>query len=203
MMRRDNSGIAFIDLIFNVLIGFVFLFVIALILINPITKDEGPPVKAEFLITLEWPDESKADIDLWVQHNNNPGVGFSNREQQHIHLDRDDLGIKNDYYTVDGIRQTLLINKEVINLRGIVQGNYYIVAHAYSLRKENNIPIKIKIIKLNPYAEVYSKQEIVVHDRQIVRFHAFSIDNEGTVEEIFDHSLDIVPLEFKNFRGGW
>ena len=202
MMRRDNnSNIAFIDLIFNVLIGFVFLFVIALILINPITKDEGPPVKAEYMITLEWPDESKADIDLWVQHNSNPGVGFSNKEQDHIHLDRDDLGDKNDTYTVDGVEQTLLLNKEVINLRGIVQGNYYIVAHAYNIRKENNIPVKIKVIKLNPYAEVYSKQEIVVHARQIIRFHAFRLDNEGIVEEIFDHSLDVVPVEFKNGFG--
>ena len=201
MKREHNSNIPFIDLIFNVLIGFVFLFVIALILINPITKDEGPPVKAEFMIILEWHDESKADIDLWIQHNKNRSVGFSNKEQDHIHLDRDDLGHKNDFYTVDGVQQVLYLNKEVITLRGVVQGNYYIVAHGYNLREEQNIPVKIKIIKLNPYSEVYTKEETVVHDRQIVRFHAFRLDSEGIVEEIFDHNLDVVPREFKHGYG--
>lgn len=202
MSRRDyTSNISFIDLIFNILIGFVFLFMVALMLINPITKDEGPPVKAEFIIVLEWPDESTADIDLWVQHNNNPSVGFSNKEKDHIHLDRDDLGHKNDHYIVDGVKKTLLINKEVITLRGIVPGDYYVVAHGYNLRDETEIPVKIKIIKINPYAEVYSAKQTLVHNRQILRFHAFRLDDEGNVEEIFDHSLDVVPVTFQNGYG--
>ena len=36
--RRQGSNLAFNDLLFNVLIGFVMLFVIAFLLINPIAK---------------------------------------------------------------------------------------------------------------------------------------------------------------------
>ena len=55
--RRLGSGLAFNDLLFNVLIGFVMLFIIAFLLINPITKKADIPVKAEFIITIEWEDE--------------------------------------------------------------------------------------------------------------------------------------------------
>ena len=36
--RSYGSQVAFIDLLFNTLVGFVFLFVMAFILINPIAK---------------------------------------------------------------------------------------------------------------------------------------------------------------------
>ncbi len=38
--RRQGSNLAFNDLLFNVLIGFVMLFVIAFLLINPIAKKQ-------------------------------------------------------------------------------------------------------------------------------------------------------------------
>ena len=67
--RRTGSNLAFNDLLFNVLIGFVMLFVIAFLLINPIAKKADIPVKAEFVIVLEWDNESHTDLDLWVQLN--------------------------------------------------------------------------------------------------------------------------------------
>ena len=62
-----GSNLSFNDLLFNVLVGFVMLFVIAFLLINPITKKSDIPVKAEFLIVLSWPADAADDIDLWVQ----------------------------------------------------------------------------------------------------------------------------------------
>ena len=54
------------DLLFNVLVGFVLLFILAFMLINPITKKAEIPKKAEIMVMLEWEDKSKDDIDLWV-----------------------------------------------------------------------------------------------------------------------------------------
>ena len=68
-MRRDRykTSIAFIDLLFNITIGLAMLFIIAFLMINPITKKGDIEYKAEFMITLSWPTESYDDIDLYVK----------------------------------------------------------------------------------------------------------------------------------------
>ena len=72
--RRQGSNLAFNDLLFNVLIGFVMLFVIAFLLINPIAKKADIPVKAEFIVVLEWDEDASDDIDLWMQLDTNKPV---------------------------------------------------------------------------------------------------------------------------------
>ena len=71
--KRDKfkSSIGFTDMLFNLLVGFVFLFVIAFILINPPVKKSDAPKKAEYIITLEWEDDSHDDVDLWVKEPGN------------------------------------------------------------------------------------------------------------------------------------
>ena len=66
-IRTYGSQIAFIDLLFNTLVGFVFLFVLAFILINPVAKKANVEVIEEFIITTQWPDNSEDDIDTWVK----------------------------------------------------------------------------------------------------------------------------------------
>ena len=58
-----KSSLAFTDLLFNVLIGFAFMFIIAFLLINPVEKDAEIEAKAEFMIIMEWDDQSAYDID--------------------------------------------------------------------------------------------------------------------------------------------
>ena len=64
--RSYGSQVAFIDLLFNTLVGFVFLFILAFILINPIAKKSDIEVVAEFIVKINWPDASPDDIDLWM-----------------------------------------------------------------------------------------------------------------------------------------
>ena len=54
---RYKSTLAFTDLLFNILIGFAFLFIIAFILINPITLASSVKAKAEFMVIMEWEDK--------------------------------------------------------------------------------------------------------------------------------------------------
>ena len=54
---RYRSSFGFIDLLFNMLIGFVFLFMLAFLLINPVAKKETIKPKAEYFIELEWDGE--------------------------------------------------------------------------------------------------------------------------------------------------
>ena len=64
---RFKSTTGLNDLLFNLLVGFVFLFVVAFLLINPPTKKEEAPKKAEYLIIIEWDEGINDDVDLWGQ----------------------------------------------------------------------------------------------------------------------------------------
>ena len=64
---RYKSTFGFIDLLFNLLVGFTFLFMLAFILINPVAKKETLDPKAEYLIIMTWEDYSSSDIDLWIK----------------------------------------------------------------------------------------------------------------------------------------
>jgi len=198
MSKKKNrtiigSNLSFNDLLFNVLVGFVMLFVIAFLLINPITKKSDIPVKAEFLIVLSWPADAADDIDLWVQRDTEKPVGFSNRENTPLHLDRDDLGRTNDKVIIDGKATTINVNRETTTIRGIVPGDYFVAVHYYSMTTIEDLPYTVTVMKVNPFRELYSITGTLTSRREIQRLPAFSIDKDGSVTEIFRHFKKIVP----------
>lgn len=195
MARRLNTNLSFVDLLFNVLIGFVMLFVIAFLLINPISKKADIPNKAEFVITLEWTKTLPDDVDLWIQRDDDKPVGFSNREGTPLHLDRDDLGHLNDKIIIDGRTVIVQSNRETATIRGIVSGNYYIAIHAYTKRTVPPIDYTVTVLKVNPFREVYSLSGTLINKRQVKRLPAFTVDKEGNVTEIFQHFKKVVPMD--------
>ena len=64
---KYKSTIGFIDILFNILVGFAFLFIVAFLLIKPEAKREDFDRKAEFIIVMEWDSERQDDIDLYVE----------------------------------------------------------------------------------------------------------------------------------------
>jgi len=188
-----GSNLSFNDLLFNVLIGFVMLFVIAFLLINPITKKSDIPVKAEYLIVLTWDIEANDDVDLWVQRDSTNPVGFSNREKTPLHLDRDDLGSTNDSVIIDGVTKIINTNRETITIRGKVPGDYFVAVHYYSKTTKGPLPYTVTVMKVNPYKELYSISGELNVRREKQRLPAFGVDKDGNVTEIFSHYKDIVP----------
>lgn len=188
-----GSNLSFNDLLFNVLVGFVMLFVIAFLLINPITKKSDIPVKAEFLIILNWPAEVADDIDLWVQRDSDKPVGFSNRENTPLHLDRDDLGRVNDSIIIDGKETFINSNRETTTIRGIVPGDYFVGVHYYSMSSIEDVPYTVTVMKVNPYRELYTISGVLATKREKHRLPAFTIDADGNVVEIFQHFKNLVP----------
>lgn len=132
-MRNYRSNVAFIDLLFNLLVGFVSLFIIAFLLINPIAKNGkiDPPI--EFLITTEWDKFSKNDIDIWVKGPDGRAVSYTNKDIGYIVLNRDDLGSANDNVRVAGKTISIKENREAIEIRGLVPGEYIVNVHFLSL----------------------------------------------------------------------
>ena len=190
--RRQGSNLAFNDLLFNVLIGFVMLFVIAFLLINPIAKKADIPVKAEFIVVLEWDEDASDDIDLWMQLDTNKPVGFTNREDTPLHLDRDDLGTTNDRIVVDGEVVFIKTNRETITIRGVIPGDYFVTVHMYS-KKAASVPYTVTVMKVNPFRQIYSLTGKFLINREIQRLPAFTVDANGRVTRVFQHFKEIVP----------
>ena len=116
---RYVSNVAFTDLLFNIVVGLAFLFLLAFILMNPIAKEKDIEEKSDFIIILTWDDESGDDIDLWVRDPLGHILSFRNRGVGMMHLDRDDLGLSNDKVQgPDGKIVYVYRNKEVVSLRG-------------------------------------------------------------------------------------
>jgi len=181
-----KSSLAFTDLLFNVLIGFAFMFIIAFLLINPVEKDAEVEAKAEFMIIMEWDDQSAYDIDLWMMDPVGNIVGFPNMNAGLLHLDKDDLGQSNDTVILaDGSTKIIYLNREVMTIRGIVSGEYVVNNHLYSMKGQaakGPMDVTTRVIKLNPYMEVHTGiVTLPVHgaEETVIRF---TIGRDGFVK---------------------
>jgi hypothetical protein len=182
--ERYKSTLSFVDLLFNILLGFVFLFLIAFLLINPVAKNGDIIVPAEYIITLSWPEENDNDFDLWVKDPASNVVSFRQRESGIMHLDRDDFGLSNDSIIVDGKVTGIKINQESVTLRGTITGNYLISCHFYSQRNPGPIPVTVEVVKLNPYSVVYRQTIEFMRKGQQMNYYTFFIDAEGDYSDI-------------------
>lgn len=201
MVRRRSVELGFTDLLFNALLGFVVMFVIAFLLINPTAKNGAVDNKAEFLITLTWPDGRREDVDLYVADPEGRLVWFRSREAGLMHLDRDDLGLGNDVMEVAGKKVINPVNQEIVSIRGIASGEYVVNLHLYRDDGGRPVPVKVKVEKLNPKVElVYYGDATLTHrgeERTEVRF---SVSADGKVKEVNKLAKTIVPHRRRSQR---
>ena len=185
--------------------GVAFLFLIAFILINPVSKKHDVESKADFLIILEWDSKSNDDIDLWIRDPLDNVMSFRSKDIGFMHLDRDDLGSRNDKVTLpDGTIKYIALNREIAALRGTLEGWYIVNVHVY--RKNRTIDPEdgvlkfipttttVELIQVNPY-RVKIIQELVV-DRQGQEFtlFAFRLNDKGEVMETKKEDIAFVSL---------
>jgi len=64
---KDEPFDPFSIMLFKALQAVAFLFFLALLAISPEDKDGKIASKAEFIITMDWPDKHPDDLDLFVQ----------------------------------------------------------------------------------------------------------------------------------------
>ncbi len=159
MRRRRTTREAevdpFYDMLFNMLIAFVFCFIVALLAMNPKALKTGDiPAKAEFIINVSWPDMDPNDLDTWVQDPAGELVWFRAREAGLMHLDRDDRGLTNDMVVVNGKQVVNPLNQEVVTLRGIEPGEFTVNVHYYETKNGKPVEATVSVIKVNPRADV-------------------------------------------------
>lgn len=193
-MKKYHSNLAFNDLLFNIMLGFVVLFFIAFLLINPPTKADEVPLKAEWMIIVQWPGDQPVDVDTWILSPNGELVGYRNKETGLLHLDRDDLGLVSDTIMVAGKPTVNNINREVVTIRGIAPGDYYISLHMYSKATDTPVPVTVSVIDVNPYVEVYNITVVLDTKGQQAALPGFVIDSEGNLESTFETTKSVVPV---------
>jgi hypothetical protein len=172
-----------LDLLFNTLIGFVLLFIIAFLSINPKNKDADIKTKAEFVITVTWNVNSKDDVDTWLQDPAGNVLHFRQKDIGLAHLDRDDLGIINDSITLkDGRIIEYPHNQELTTIRGFVGGEWVLNVHMYNKRDPDPTLVEIRMDKLNPRVEtVFYKKVTMGQTWEEVTVTSFVMSDQGDI----------------------
>src|SRR6476469_7913791 len=153
---RERPFDPFSVMLFKALQVVAFLFFIALLVINPEAKQGKIDTKADFIITMTWPDSHPDDIDLYAEDPLGNIVWYHVREAGFMVLDRDDRGSANNTITVDGRKITSPFRQETISIRGIVPGEYTVNVHYFLAIKGGPVPVVVQVEKINPTVEVVS-----------------------------------------------
>jgi len=183
---REAEVDPFYDMLFNMLIAFVFCFIVALLAMNPKALKAGDiPSKAEYIINVSWPDMNPDDIDTWVQDPAGNLVWFRAREAGLMHLDRDDRGLTGDVIVVDGREITNPLNQEVVTIRGIEPGEFTVNLHYYESKDGKAVPVTVSIIKVNPRAEViFYGQQTLARKGDEATAARFTVRPDGSVGNV-------------------
>jgi len=199
--EKYKSTLGFTDLLFNILVGFAFLFIVAFLLIKPESKEKDFDRRAEFIIVLEWDAGAKDDIDLYVEDPLEGLASFRNPRVNFSHLDKDDLGSKNDTTVLpNGIIKTIPINREVMTIRGNIPGEWVVNAHYYSdygvERSVNGggemtignpktpnsaLTVKVELHRVTPYDILGIWEKKFYYRGQEETFVRFTIDEDGVL----------------------
>lgn len=213
--RRAFNWVFFTDLLLNLVVGLVCLYFLALILINPITEDKKIDSKAEFVVMMDWPEKSNADLDMHIELPDGNVVNYQQKQKNAVVLERDDIGLATDtHVNRHGDKVFNPINREIITVRAVLEGEWTVNVHYYASRPipddhvsgwkdtvewkhDNRIPVvvEVQVIKLNPTYQVISTKKVLLTFQKEERTMArFILDENGYFVENIKKFKQIVPI---------
>jgi len=204
LLPRDDAFDPFSVVLFKALQVLAFLFFIALLIVAPKAKEGKVDSKAEFLITVDWPDNHPDDIDTFVQDPLGNVAWFRRREAGFMVLDRDDRGGINDFVMVNGKKQLTATRQELVSIRGIVAGEYTVNVYHFTALTGQGVPVTVTVQKLNPVAKIIAKETIELEkgsteERTAVRF---TLDAKGAVTDTSHIQRSILQTFHSTWRNG-
>jgi hypothetical protein len=189
-------------ILFKALQVIAFLFFIAFLALSQ-QKDTGKvDTKAEFFISMTWPDNHPDDFDLFVQDPTGNVVWYRKRDIGFLTLERDNRGGANSFVKVGGEKILSPARQELVSIRGIVAGEYTVNVYHFSARTGQPVPVTVSVEKLNPHVTVVARETL---DMDKERFEKtairFTLDAEGNVtsksrvdrsilQSFFDHTAN-------------
>lgn len=207
--RHNDWQLPFIDMLLLMVALFASLYIVTLLQVNPPAKKSITDLKAEYIITLTWPEKSFDDIDLHLMLPNKELVNFAKKEASYVTLDRDDLGAMNDRFSDLTGEHLIFKNQEIITIRAIVPGTYVVNVHAYrsypswqmnGQTVESNPPlpfnVNVTLQKLNPQViEVASTNILLSEIGEQKTAFSFQVKEDGSVSNINkSEEIMFIPL---------
>jgi len=172
-----------------------FLFFIALLAMNPEARSGKIDTKAEFIVTMAWPDSHPDDFDLYAEDPVGNIVWYHVREAGFMVLDRDDRGGLNNTIVVNGKKISSPIRQETVSIRGIVAGEYTVNVNHYLATTGAPVPVAVKVEKVNPAVEVVHYDTLILdhtgHERTAVRFR---IADNGSILDVNHREKSLIQL---------
>ena len=199
--HKPTFNISFVDFLFNLLIVFIAISIVAVLHMRPPTKKQDSPRKAELMIEIEWNNESNNDIDIWL---NGPEFSkplhYSNKEMPPFLLDRDDVGLNSDKFIMtDGEELSYVyINREVLTMRGWPKpGEYFANLHFYKKSDDVVEEVRLTISTLNPYKILARKTFKMDHHWQEIDAVSFEVTSDKKIKNVkTKHGLEYVLNHF-------
>ena len=192
---REEGFDPFSVMLFKALQVVAFLFFLALLAMAPKTSEGKVDSKAEFIVTMDWPDNSPDDLDLMVEDPGGNIAWYRHKEAGFLTLDRDDRGGVHDTIVINGRRVSTPIRQEVLTVRGIAPGEYTVNVAHYVATSGKPVPANVRVQKLNPIARViYEGQVKVDHrgdEKTAVRFR---LDDKGAVIDIHSRPKSLLNI---------
>ncbi|HVJ33076.1 MAG TPA: hypothetical protein VND94_08160 [Terriglobia bacterium] len=203
LMPREEAFDPFSVVLFKALQVLAFLFFIALLIVTPEAKTGKVDSKAEFLISVDWPDNHPDDIDTFVQDPVGNIVWFRRREAGFMVLDRDDRGGLNDFVLVNGQKMPTATREELVSLRGIIAGEYTVNVYHFTALTGQTVPVTVTVQKLNPVVKIIAKETIGLDqggtEKTAVRF---TLDASGAVTQTSHIQRSILQTFHNSWRNG-
>jgi hypothetical protein len=192
---RERPFDPFSVMLFKALQVVAFLFFIALLVINPEAKQGKIDTKADFIITMTWPDSHPDDIDLYAEDPLGNIVWYHVREAGFMVLDRDDRGGLNNSIVVNGQKMSSPLRQETISIRGIIAGEYTVNINHYLATTNAPVPVSVKVEKVNPTVEVIHYDTLTVdHAGQEMTAVRFRVADNGRVTDVTHQDKSLIQL---------
>ena len=174
-MRRRIGYLPFVDV-------FLLLLIVVLALINPPQEDGKITPKAEGMLTVEWDDKQKSDIDTWILAPNGDKLSFTRKDHGHMILHRDDLGISNDSIRFGSEDIVIEQNIEVVDFVKFLDGEYIVNIHDYRHRDNGPVSVTVKLIVLEPFGTYAVETKEFENTRQEKTFFSFTVKDGKIVD---------------------
>lgn len=203
LLPRGTAFDPFSVVLFKALQALACLFFIALLIVAPKARDGKIDSKAEFLVSMDWPDNHPDDVDIFVQDPLGNVVWYRRRDAGFMVLERDDRGGLNDFVMVNGRKVPTSTRQELVSIRGIVAGEYTVNVYHFAALTGHPVPVTVTVQKLNPVVSIVAKETVDLDqggtERTAVRF---TIDGSGAVTETSHVARSILQTFYSARRNG-
>lgn len=185
--RGEFPGIATVDVCINLVLVFAVLLRLSIVMANAEQQKNHQTTHAAFLVKINWPSESKDDVDLYVSDPLNQIVYFRQKQIGLMSLDRDDTGREQNMVTLpDGRVVQSQFNEEQVNIRGIIEGEYVVNVHMY--RKSDDLPTKVEVALFKSGAggdmEIHKQMVTLTTEREEETAFRFTLTRDGGVVDV-------------------